>query len=208
MTLESGATKNGITAAFIAAIAVIAATGGLLHGGAGASPAVAKMPGSFAPDILGDTQFAPWRVTNFIGPMARVNGGRKSVAGIPGGEVQRMTVPERRDDIWDVSVYSPNLRPVREGETVQAAVWLRLSPGKANPATARVRLLVQGATAPYEVAAARYVTLDRGWQRFAVSGVAARDYAPGQAVVTVHLATGRQTVDIGHGQLFRKAASP
>lgn len=202
MAWDSGAIKNGTAA--VAVIALIVAIGGGVPASAGASPAVAKMPASFAPDILGDTELEPWRVTNFSGPAARVNGGRKPAAGIPGGEALRMIVPEKRDDIWDVSVYSPNLRPVRKGETVQAAVWLRLSPGKSNPATARVRLVVQGVKAPYEVAAARYVGIDRGWQRFAVSGVAARDYAPGQAVVTVHLATGKQTVDVGHGQLFRK----
>ena len=206
MAWESGAIKNGTATAVV--IAIIVAIGGGLHGGAGASPAVAKMPASFAPDILGDTQLEPWRVTNFIGRVARVDGGRKPAAGIPGGEALRMMVPEKRDDIWDVSVYSPNLRPVHKGETVQTAVWLRLSPGKSNPATTRVRLLVQGVKAPYEVVAARYVTIDRGWQRFAVSGVAARDYAPGQAVVTMHLATGKQTVDVGHGQLFRKAVRP
>jgi hypothetical protein len=186
-------------------IAVIAAIGSCFWGGTNASSSLAIMPDSFPSTILADTQFDPWRVTNFIGPMARINGGRKPAAGNPGGEALRIIVPEKRDDIWDVSVYSLNLRPVQKGDVIQAAVWLRLSPTQGNPATARVRLLIQGKAVPYEVVAARQVTLDRGWQRFEVSGTAGRAYAPGQAVVTVHLATGKQTVDVGHGQLFRKA---
>jgi hypothetical protein len=56
---------------------------------------------------------------------------------------------------------------------------------------------VQLAAAPYTAVFSGAVSVTPQWQMFEISGRAARDYSADTLNVSIHLATGRQTIDIG-----------
>ncbi len=183
-------------------VAVFTAIGISVFHGHDDAKAQAALPGSFPAEIVGDTQVDSWRVSDFTRLFAFPDRGRVEDDTIPGGGARRIAVPAQRKNLYDISIYSRNSRPIHQGDRIAASVWMRLAPVDNNPKVGRARLLIQAMDAPYGVVSDSYVTIGRHWRRYTVRGIADRDYAPGHAVITAHLAAARQTVDIGHGQLY------
>jgi hypothetical protein len=114
------------------------------------------------------------------------------------GRALRVPVPGRNAQAWTVAVAVPINRPVAAGDTLILAFWARLEQGENGATTAELPYnAVQLAAAPYTALFHDGVTITPQWQLFQIRGRADRAYAADALNVSLHLATGRQTVDIG-----------
>ena len=117
---------------------------------------------------------------------------------VQGGQALRVPVPGRAEQAWATSVAVPITQPVHRGDNLVLAFWARLESGE-NGATSTVLPYnaVQMAAAPYSALFSGPVTIDGTWKLHELRGRADRDYAADTLNVSIHLATARQTVDLG-----------
>jgi hypothetical protein len=128
----------------------------------------------------------------------RSGGGVRRDPSVQGGRALRVPVPGRSEQPWSVSVAVPITRAVKAGDNLVLAFWARLESGENGAATSILPYnAVQMAGAPYTPVFTGPVTIGREWQMHELRGRANRDYAAGELNVSIHLATARQTVDIG-----------
>ena len=114
------------------------------------------------------------------------------------GRSLRVPVSGRNAQAWTVAVAVPINRAVAAGDNLILAFWARLEEGENGATSAELPYnSVQLASAPYTALFHGGVTITPRWQLFQVRGRADRDYAAGTLNVSLHLATGRQTIDIG-----------
>ena len=129
------------------------------------------------------------------------NGARGQVRNDPGvqwGKALRVEVPGRNAQAWTTAVSVPINRAVHAGDRLVLAFWARLEQGENGATTASLPYnAVQLSGAPYTAVFSGGVTVTPQWQMFEINGQANRDYADGALNVAIHLATGRQTIDIG-----------
>jgi hypothetical protein len=129
------------------------------------------------------------------------NGARAQVrndGGVQGGRALRVQVPARNEQTWATAVAVPINRAVHAGDSLVLAFWARLEQGDNGATTASLPYnSVQLAAAPYTAVFSGAVSVTPQWQMFEISGRAARDYGADALNVSIHLATGRQTIDIG-----------
>jgi hypothetical protein len=117
---------------------------------------------------------------------------------VQGGKALRVQVPGRSAQAWTTAVAVPINRPIHVGDNLVLAFWARLEQGDNGAATASLPYnSVQLAAAPYTALFSGPVTVTPTWQMFEIDGRAARDYAADTLNVSIHLATGHQTIDIG-----------
>lgn len=163
------------------------------------APAAAQQQPSAEDDILN-------RVISVPNPRAyRVdgtqNGARAQVrndSAVQGGKALRVQVPARSEQAWTTAVAVPINRAVHAGDNLVLAFWARLEQGDNGATTASLPYnSVQLAASPYTAVFSGGVTVTPQWQMFEVSGRANRDYAADALNVSIHLATGHQTIDIG-----------
>jgi len=129
------------------------------------------------------------------------NGAQSQVrndSSVQGGKALRVQVPGRSAQTWDTAVSVPINRAVHAGDHLVLAFWARLEQGDNGATTASLPYnSVQLSAAPYTAVFTGPVTLTPTWQMFSIEGQANRDYAADSLNVSIHLATGHQTVDIG-----------
>jgi hypothetical protein len=122
----------------------------------------------------------------------------RSDSSVQGGRALRVPVPGRSDQAWSVSVAVPITQAVHAGDQLILAFWARLEQGENGATSASLPYnAVQLAAAPYTALFTGPATVGPAWEMHEVRGRADRDYAAGDLNVSLHLATGRQTVDIG-----------
>lgn len=133
----------------------------------------------------------------------RVDGVRTGARVRPDGAVQfgralRVPVPGRSEQPWSVSVAVPIRGAVAAGDNLILAFWVRLERGDNGATTAELPYnAVQLAAAPYTALFTGAVTATPEWRLHEIRGRADRAYPAGALNVSLHLATGRQTIDIG-----------
>jgi hypothetical protein len=129
------------------------------------------------------------------------NGAQSSVrndGSVQGGKALRVQVPGRSAQTWDTAVAVPINRAVHAGDQLVLAFWARLEQGENGATSASLPYnSVQLAAAPYTAVFSGPVTVTPQWQMFEIHGQANRDYAADALNVSIHLATGRQTIDLG-----------
>ena len=86
-------------------------------------------------------------------------------------------------------------RPVTKGDVLLVSVWLR--GGRKDGKPGRAELLFERATDPWTKSTTQGVALSDRWEETVVPFRAAESYAPGAAMLSVRLAFGPQTVEIG-----------
>ena len=116
---------------------------------------------------------------------------------VQGGRALRVDVATAGTNIWDVGAGSATTRPVRNGDVLLLAVWLRAERLPAGAQTARVNVRLQDAAAPYAEIGSAEVMVGSEWKMYFAQAVATRDYAPGAAAATIQLASASQTIDLG-----------
>lgn len=117
---------------------------------------------------------------------------------VQGEKALRVEVPGKGAHPWDVSAANPIQKPVKAGDNLILAFWARLEKGENGATTATLPSnQIQLASAPYTPLFSAPVTIGPEWKMYEVKGKADRDYAGGTLNVSLHLATGKQTVDLG-----------
>jgi hypothetical protein len=117
---------------------------------------------------------------------------------VQGGKALRVPVPGRSDQPWTVQLSVPITRAVQAGDALILAFWARLERGEDGATSATLpHNAVQLAAEPYTALFSGPATIGPEWAMHEIRGRADRAYAEGALNVSFHLATGRQTVDIG-----------
>jgi len=161
--------------------------------------AAAQQPTSAEDDILNRVISVP--VPRAYRVDGTANGARSQVrndGNVQGGKALRVEVPGRSEQAWTTAVSVPINRAIHAGDNLVLAFWARLEQGDNGAVSASLPYnAVQLSAAPYTALFSGGVTVTPTWQMFEVTGTANRDYAADSLNVAIHLATGRQTIDIG-----------
>lgn len=116
---------------------------------------------------------------------------------VQGGRALRVDVTTAGANPWDVGAGSLTTKPIRRGDVLLLAVWLRAERLPAGAETARVNVRLQEAAPPYAGIGSADVRVGSEWKMYFAQAVAARDYAPGAAGATIQLASASQAIDLG-----------
>lgn len=118
--------------------------------------------------------------------------------GVQAGEALRIAVPGKQDNAWAISASSPIQKPVKAGDELVLAFWARLEKGENGATTATLPYnAVQMSSAPYTALFSGPVEIGPEWKLHELRGKADKDYPAGSLNVSIHLATAKQTVDLG-----------
>jgi len=163
-----------------------------------AAPAAAQQQGG-ADDILSHVISVPNpRAYRVDGTQHGAQSQVRNDATVQGGKALRVQVPGRSAQTWDTAVAVPINRAVHSGDHLVLAFWARLEQGDNGAASASLPYnAVQLSAAPYTALFSGGVTVTPQWQMFEINGQANRDYAADALNVSIHLATGHQTIDLG-----------
>ena len=142
------------------------------------------------------------KIINSPPPTAhQVQGGKGKVLGdeaVQGGKALRINVSGAGKNTWDTAVANPIGKPVKAGDQLILAFWARLEKGQDGSTSASLPYnAIQMASAPYTALFHEGVTIGPEWKMYEVKGKADRDYAGGSLNASIHLATGKQVVDLG-----------
>jgi hypothetical protein len=114
------------------------------------------------------------------------------------GKAVRVDVPGKGANPWAIAASNPIDKPVKAGDNLVLAFWARLEKGENGATTATLPYnAIQMAGAPYKAVFTGPVTIGSDWKMVKVEGKADHAYAGGQLNVSIHLATGKQIVDLG-----------
>ncbi|MBV9881974.1 MAG: hypothetical protein JO276_03105 [Sphingomonadaceae bacterium] len=176
--------------AWAACLIVLAASG---------APASAQQQAAGADDILSHVISVPNpRAYRVDGTQNGASSSVRSDGSVQGGKALRVQVPGRSAQTWETAVSVPINRAVHSGDHLVLAFWARLEQGENGATSASLPYnSVQLSTAPYTALFSGPVTITPQWQMFEIDGQANRDYAADALNVSIHLATGHQTIDIG-----------
>ncbi|MBC9034699.1 hypothetical protein IAG41_20105 [Sphingomonas sp. JC676] len=117
-------------------------------------------------------------------------------ASVQGGQALRVAVPGKGATPYAVGLSAPVKKAIRKGDKLVLAFWARFDKAEGTSVTI-ANVSVQLATAPYTSFFAKGVDIGPEWKLYSVEGVADRDYAAGELAVAMHLATGKQVIDLG-----------
>ncbi len=122
----------------------------------------------------------------------------RSDANVQWNKALRIDVPGKSPNPWAIAVAVPIRKPVKAGNKIVLAFWARLEKGE-NGATSTTLPYnaIQMSSAPYTALFSGPITIDSTWKLQQVEGRANADYAADTLNATIHLATGKQVVDIG-----------
>jgi hypothetical protein len=117
---------------------------------------------------------------------------------VQGGKALRVAVPGKSDKSWSVAVANAIEKGVNAGDRIVLAFWARLAKAEGGAATASLPYnAVQLSAAPYTALFSGGVEVGPEWKLHEVKGKADKDYAAGSLNASIHLATGKHTIDLG-----------
>jgi len=117
-------------------------------------------------------------------------------AGVQGGQALRVVVPGKGATPYAIGLSAPVTKAVKKGDKLVLAFWARFDQAEGAHVTI-ANAAVQLAAAPYSAAFGKPVDIGPDWKMYSVEGVADRDYAAGELAIAMHLATGKQVIDLG-----------
>jgi hypothetical protein len=143
--------------------------------------------------IINVPAVAAWRIDGITKKPAP-----RSDERVQGGKAVRVAVPGRNEQPWAISASNPIEKPVKAGDTLVLAFWARLEKGEGGAAEASLPSnSVQLARPPYTALFGGPATVGAEWKLHEIRGKADKDYAAGDLNVSLHLATGKQVIDLG-----------
>jgi hypothetical protein len=117
---------------------------------------------------------------------------------VPGGKALRINVAGKGANPWDAGVISKVTGPVKAGDELIFIIYARLEQGENGAASASLPgNQLSLAEAPYTMLFGGPATVGPKWQMLRARGKADKDYPSGSLNAQVHLATGKQVIDIG-----------
>lgn len=153
--------------------------------------AIAIVPATAQDGELLNQPSANW---NVYGP-GQTHEGRTD-KDVQGGGAIRVTIPAKPANVWDVGASTQISGPIRKGDTLMFAFWVRLV-SEEPTARGKVAASIQQSKAPYGPIVGGELSFGTEWTLVQISGVANADYAPGDANAALSLGTAAQTVDLG-----------
>ena len=158
------------------------------------SPAVGQPTSDLASKIVNDPS------------SPTINGARGSLradAQVQGGQALRVDVPRKGANVWDSAVESVVTKPVKAGDELVLVFSARLAKGDKGATESTIPYAaVQLATPPYSSVLRQSVTINADWKPVEIRGVADKDYAANSLKATIHLATAKQSVELGPVVVF------
>lgn len=116
---------------------------------------------------------------------------------VQGGKAIRLTVGKAANP-WDVALDAQIEKPIKAGDTLILAFWSRLEKGPGGATTTTLsNASVQVNSPPLSPIVKGEATVGPDWALHEIKGKADKDYAPGQAGVTIHLGDADRTIDFG-----------
>ncbi|HVJ00383.1 MAG TPA: hypothetical protein VM657_15095 [Sphingomonas sp.] len=117
---------------------------------------------------------------------------------VQGGHALRVEIPGADAKPWAISLSDPIEKPVKKGDKLVLAFYARAAKSAAADGGAHLpNNGVQLAKAPYTGIFGGPVDITSEWKMYNLQGVADRDYAAGELAVSMHLASGKQTLEFG-----------
>ncbi|MEO6360826.1 MAG: hypothetical protein ABIO43_09670 [Sphingomicrobium sp.] len=117
---------------------------------------------------------------------------------VTGGKAFRVVVPAKGANPWDAAVLSQVKQPVKAGDELVLAFWVRLVSGDNGATTASLPWSGVGlAASPWTALFGGPVTIGTEWKLHELRGRADKDYAAGTLNGSAQVATGKQTIDFG-----------
>ena len=102
---------------------------------------------------------------------------------------------------WAVGYNEDTTAPIAAGDLVSITALLRVDPDSVMTGRGTVTICLEDNGEPFDKSIYREVNFGGEWERVTVSFEATKDWAPGEAQVAVHLAHGRQTVELADVRL-------
>ncbi len=128
-----------------------------------------------------------------------LNGQAKSFfvkdANVQGGMALEIKVPGASANPWDIAAESAVAGAIHKGDTVIGLVWLRCKNTDATPCQVNVR--IQGNTDPWPAVLQESEQVGSDWKTYTVQSVATQDFPKAGSAMDIHLATGKQVIDVG-----------
>mgnify|MGYP003869635703 CR=1 FL=1 len=124
-------------------------------------------------------------------------------AALPGGQGLRIKITQQGENGYDVTAAMPITKPIADGDVLLVAYYARGEQAFNEANTAIITSSqIELTRAPYTAAGRSAARLGSEWTIYYLSGKAARDYAVGDAQISLHLAGSRQTLDLGPAFVF------
>lgn len=115
---------------------------------------------------------------------------------VQGGGAMRVTIAAKPANPWDAGASSPISKPIKKGDKLILAIWVRLISGGADGKTS-IAAAIQRASAPYDPIVNGQVDLGPAWKLVHIEGTAQADFAAGTANVALSLGTAAHVIDLG-----------
>lgn len=156
-----------------------------------AAPSIAQSADDFAAKVINAPLPASLQVYGIEKPAPSRN------KDVDGGKVLKLAIPGADKDPWKIQLQSPTQQPVRKGDRLVLAFHVRatgMAPGtKAEIAVAGLQLNKE----PYTMVLGGPVEVGETFEFQQVAGKADRDYAAGELMASLQLATGKQVFEFG-----------
>jgi hypothetical protein len=154
------------------------------------------------PSIRASTQIMPWGF--FTQRLRDVFVDTKTISGqpVPGGKALRLNIPGEGDLPQNIGLSMLNDRPIKQGETIEARVWLKSDDARSdNQEPVSVEIRIQNNEPGFARLFNRRFQVSDTYREYGFIAVAPKDYCVEQFNVALHLATGKHQIDIGPGQI-------
>ncbi len=118
--------------------------------------------------------------------------------GVQYGKAVRVSIPGKGEHPWSISASNAIDKPVKAGDNLVLAFWVRLEKGENGATTTTLPYnAIQMSHDPYTAVIGQPEEAGPEWKMMSITGKADRNYAAGDLNVTVQLATAKQIVDLG-----------
>ncbi|OAN58110.1 hypothetical protein [Sphingomonas sp. TDK1] len=117
---------------------------------------------------------------------------------VQGGRALRVAIPAASDQPWTIGLTSTVTQPVKKGDKLVVAAWIRAATLPDGATSAKIAALqINLSKAPYTPVFKGEAEATAAWKMVHASGIADRDYAAGELTASMQLATGKQVLDVG-----------
>ncbi len=113
------------------------------------------------------------------------------------GRAIEVKLPGTAANMWEAAAQTAIIKPIKAGDKIVGAAWLRALTDAGGPANLNLRLQIN--SAPYTELKQVSVSVGPDWKLYSVEAVATQDYAANTTVMVIHLASAKQTVWLGPG---------
>jgi hypothetical protein len=171
----------------------------------------AGIDGASATGLRGATLVEPWQpfLQDIFGFSHKVR--KIETVDVPAGQALEVSISKRGRQPYDFGLSMLNVAPIRDGDYLEARVWLRAKQPNAQGDPISIVARLQDNEAPgYKRVSEQTLVLTNVFKEYVVPGRAVRAYCSGELNFALHLATAKQVLEVGPATIFvvAKPVSP